>query len=249
MPRASDDAGEVETLADAARASDPAWLKEAFACLGMREARGAVSNPEVVRMFAESAHPEVRNSRTTPWCAAFIGATLARAGLPNTGQLTARSYLKYGKPAPDPVRGDIAIMWRGKKNDGFTGHIFYFLRREGANIIGLGGNQGDAVTVAAFPASKMLGYVRPRSAVESKTIVGAVVAGAGGAAATGSAVSDISAAAKVVADVQAPMQDMAGATAAFPWGKWFLLAAALLTVAGALLSIYGRLDIRRMFGR
>jgi len=97
---------------------------------------------------------------TTAWCAAFVNATLAQTGGQGTGALNARSFMKWGQEVQDPQRGDVAVFSRGDPN-GWQGHVGFF---EGLNEDGsirvLGGNQGDAVSVANYPANRLLGYRR-----------------------------------------------------------------------------------------
>ena len=97
---------------------------------------------------------------TTAWCAAFVGATLKQAGLEGTGSNMARSYLDWGQPVQDPRQGDVAVFRRGDPN-GPYGHVGFF---EGYNPDGtirvLGGNQGDAVSVANYSPDDLLGFRR-----------------------------------------------------------------------------------------
>jgi uncharacterized protein (TIGR02594 family) len=101
---------------------------------------------------------------TTAWCAAFVGATLKQSGYEGTGSNMARSYLDWGQPVDQPQRGDIAVFSRGDPNGPF-GHVGFF---EGYNPDGtirvLGGNQGDAVSVAGYDPSRLLGFRRAEGA-------------------------------------------------------------------------------------
>lgn len=97
---------------------------------------------------------------TTAWCAAFVGATLKQAGLEGTGSNMARSYLEWGQPVDQPQKGDLAVFSRGDPN-GPYGHVGFF---EGYNPDGtirvLGGNQGDAVSIAGYSPDRLLGFRR-----------------------------------------------------------------------------------------
>lgn len=93
---------------------------------------------------------------TTAWCAAFVNA--AEGG--GTGKLNARSYLDYGEEVVDPQTGDIVVLSRGDPN-GWQGHVGYFQGYDDeGNIQVLGGNQGDAVSVASYSPDRLLGYRR-----------------------------------------------------------------------------------------
>ena len=91
-----------------------------------------------------------------PWCAAFVGSVLLRAGTKGTGSLLARSYLDWGQKISlsEAKEGDVAIL-SGKAS--WQGHVG-FLKDQGAQKINLlGGNQNYQVNVQSYPASKLLG--------------------------------------------------------------------------------------------
>lgn len=138
--------------------TEPAWLVHARSCLGVAEAEGTRNNPQVVKFFVESGHPGVTQDATA-WCAAFVGAMLKRAGMPNTGSLAARSYLKYGVPVTEPEPGDIAVFSRG--NSTWEGHVAFYISETDTAVKVLGGNQSNKVSVASYQKSKLLGYRRP----------------------------------------------------------------------------------------
>lgn len=137
---------------------DPAHLVAAFSMLGLKEIVGGEHEPEVVQFFADAGHGWVKDDETA-WCAAFAHAMLGRAGIEGTGSLAARSYEKWGEPTNDPQRGDVVIFKRG--NQGWQGHVAFFLRKVGTRIWVIGGNQSNAVTVASYSESSLLGYRRP----------------------------------------------------------------------------------------
>jgi uncharacterized protein (TIGR02594 family) len=97
---------------------------------------------------------------TRAWCADFVNATLAQSGMKGTGSGMARSFLEWGQGVDQPQRGDIAVFSRGDPN-GPYGHVGFF---EGYNPDGtirvLGGNQGDAVSVASYSPDQLLGFRR-----------------------------------------------------------------------------------------
>jgi uncharacterized protein (TIGR02594 family) len=139
----------------------PAWLAAAWAELGQREVSGAADNARIRAFFrdvgqAASLHDEVA------WCAAFAGACLERAGQASTRSLMARSYLRWGEVLDDSRFGAVAVLSRG--SDPSAGHVGFLLGEAGAHVILLGGNQGDAVSVAAFPKARLLGLRWPKEA-------------------------------------------------------------------------------------
>jgi uncharacterized protein (TIGR02594 family) len=142
-----------------------AILSAAADYLGLKEWPGATHNPKVVAMFSTVGHSWVKDDET-PWCAAFVGAVLASLGLPHTGALNARSYLKWGAVVQmqDARPGDLVILWRGSKT-GWQGHVAFLVEFDGNRAILRGGNQGNAVTDQAYPLDRILGIRRADNVV------------------------------------------------------------------------------------
>lgn len=271
--RSSDDAdGEADE--DEGETADPPWLVEALSLVGTSErvGRSNKSNPVVVAMFGDCGHAGVKNSISTPWCAAFVGSVLKRATLPNTGSLRAKSYIRYGEHVHDEwdesaehKRGDIVVLTRGAKSSPY-GHVGFYVGETATRVKILGGNQGDAVSVESFPKDRVVAVVRPvvpeklRPIAKTKTGAGAIVA-AGGALGTAAVTAketvtsapvavplpvDLQPVAEHIATVKGPLQTIAGA---LPSGtkaaQILVLICAGLTIAGAVLAIYGRFDVRK----
>lgn len=139
--------------------SDPLWLRHAITYIGEREIKGWKHNANIVSWWKE-IHASFRDDET-PWCAAFVGAMLERCGVRSTRSAMARSYMTLGKPAEGAVRGSVCVLWRGKRS-GYSGHVFFCLGTDRAgNIIGIGGNQADAVNIRAFSPDRLLGFRLP----------------------------------------------------------------------------------------
>lgn len=137
------------------------WLDLARSEIGTHEIAGSADNPRVMAYYRDAGHPEIDHDET-PWCAAFVGAMLKRAGYPHTGSLAARSYCTYGTRLEKPAPGCIMVMTRG--GNSWEGHVAFYLEDAGANIRVLGGNQRDAVNVAEYPKSKVIAYRMPVAA-------------------------------------------------------------------------------------
>lgn len=136
----------------------PAWLRAAWAELGVREGAGVRDDPRVVAYYREAGHGEIGRDEV-PWCAAFLGAMLRRAGAAGSGSLLARSYLNWGEAISEGRLGAIAVLTRGA--DPNAGHVGFLVGATKNKIYLLGGNQDDAVSVAAFDASRVLAYRWP----------------------------------------------------------------------------------------
>ena len=136
----------------------PHWYELALAERGVKEAPGKANNAVVQAYYKDSGHPEVVHDGV-PWCAAFVGAMLKRAGVTPSGSLLARSYLTWGKKLAQPKRGAIVVLSRGRSS--WQGHVAFFEREEKGRIFCLGGNQSDRVSLAAYPRSRLLGFRWP----------------------------------------------------------------------------------------
>lgn len=177
-------------------------FEEAQADIGTVEwAKG--SNPEVVKYYAEAGHTEVKDD-SVPWCAAFVGAILARSGVKGTGSLLARSYSKWGDPVSDIAvakRGDVVVLSRGSNPT--YGHVGFFSHTSPGKVHLLGGNQGDVVKVAAYPESRIVAIRRAPekrdSVAQSSTIQASAVQIASGAGAGLAAVGSLDGNAQIVA--------------------------------------------------
>lgn len=135
------------------------WLDLARAQLGVKEVAGAGNSNTITGYFQASVqqkHPD-----SVPWCAAFVGAMLADTGYVGTGSLMARSYLDWGTELTKPVPGAIVIFKRGAAP---AGHVAFVDAVTSSSLKCIGGNQSDAVTIASFSRTSVLGYRWPKEA-------------------------------------------------------------------------------------
>jgi uncharacterized protein (TIGR02594 family) len=164
---------------DAARrapVAEPGWLALARAELGVREAPGPANNARVVRLFADAGFPGIRTD-STAWCAAAVGAMLVRAGHRPSGSLAARSYEGWGVGLAEPRLGCVGTKRRG--NASWQGHVGFVVGAGRDSVILLGGNQGDAWSVARFPRGAFTAWRWPADAPPpAATALPTTVAGA-----------------------------------------------------------------------
>jgi uncharacterized protein (TIGR02594 family) len=145
---------------------DPWWLRKAFEELGEAEVPGKGANPKIIE-FHKWTNLGATDDET-PWCAAFM-----RWLFEEMGPGTARSFEQYGKPIADFKRGCIVVMSRPGAT--WTGHVALGLAEFKAKngdekILCLGGNQGDSVSVKAYPKSRLLAYRWPPGEVTNKQV-------------------------------------------------------------------------------
>lgn len=142
--------------------NQPPWLAAAWDELGQREGAGGADNARVLAYYRDAGHPEIVDDEVA-WCAAFVGACLARSGLVGTGSLMARSYLAWGMLIVDDRLGAIAIFLRG--NDPTHGHVGFLVGDSPNGLYVLGGNQGDKVSVQHFDRGALIGLRWPAEKV------------------------------------------------------------------------------------
>lgn len=138
-------------------AADAPWMELARAELGVKEGAGAAENPVVLKYFADAGGGWAK-SDAIPWCAAFVGAMLERAGYACTRSLAARSYLQWGRAVSSPRVGAVAVFKRGAPP---SGHVGFVESWTASRVTVLGGNQSNAVTLAEFKRSDLLGMRWP----------------------------------------------------------------------------------------
>ncbi len=137
--------------------------------IGTAEGPGPEDNPAIMEMYASVGHDWVEHDAVA-WCAAFVGHCLEKAGLRSTRRLNARSYLDWGIPVDlaDAQEGDIVVFSRGSKS--WQGHVGFFVKKTGAMIEVLGGNQSDAVTIQRYAKSRLLGVRRAGNVAPALTL-------------------------------------------------------------------------------
>lgn len=137
--------------------SDPRWLESARAYLGTREYPGAATNP-VIALFWKMAKLSGIKDDAVPWCSGFACAMVEAAGIRSPRSDSAKAWLTWGKPLISPKLGAIAVF---KRPGGW--HVGVVVGRDGrGNLMILGGNQGDAVSIASFPSDRLVGLRYPQ---------------------------------------------------------------------------------------
>ena len=139
--------------------SELSWIKEARKHIGLREVKGSKHNPLILgwlkSLKAWWANDEV------PWCGVFTAECL-RVGsraLPKHWY-RASDYLNWGTRLDQPCYGCIVVFTR--TGGGHVGFVVGEDRR--GNLMVLGGNQSDAVSIAPFNVGRVSGYRWPPSA-------------------------------------------------------------------------------------
>lgn len=141
----------------------PLWLEAGIKLIGVKEKPGAGDNPEIIDWAKEEGGDIARTYThdSIPWCALFANHILTKVGLKGTETLWALDFAGRWPSVklPGPAVGAFAPM---KRTGG--GHIICIVGKDqNGNIMGLGGNQSDQVSIVPFPVSRLnQGYWWPK---------------------------------------------------------------------------------------
>lgn len=123
--------------------------------IGVKEILGGEHNPRILEYHATTTLKATDDE--TSWCSSFVNWCVIQAGLKGTNSAAARSWLTWGHETKEPKEGDIVVFKRGNPP---SGHVAFFVKKEGNFIHVLGGNQSDQVKVSAYKAEDLLSYRR-----------------------------------------------------------------------------------------
>lgn len=136
--------------------TEPRWITEAKKYVGTREIPGVKHEPRILSWWKAIKRGGIKTDEV-PWCAAYVGAMLEAVGIQSTRFESAKSYLSWGVPLREPVLGCVVVFTR----DG-GGHVGFVMGQdERGRLMVLGGNQGNAVTIAPFDRARVAGYRWP----------------------------------------------------------------------------------------
>lgn len=93
------------------------------------------------------------------WCSSFVNWCIQRAGINGTRSAAARSWMSWGERLDTPRLGAL-VVYRRPPSD-WSGHVHFFVEQRGSWIYGLGGNQGNRVSIARYDAADVLGIRWP----------------------------------------------------------------------------------------
>jgi len=146
----------------------PPWLLVAQEELrrGVKEFPGEADNPRIIE-YHDATNGGFTDDEV-PWCSSFVNWSMEQCNVSRTVSARARSWLGWGCSISHPPIGAVTILQRGGgvqpgpeviKAPGHVG--FYVGLADDENLLLLGGNQGNAVNVRAYPLARVLGYRWP----------------------------------------------------------------------------------------
>ena len=151
----------------------PAWLTAAQADIGLREVPGAPTAPRIVQWLRDLR--AWWKDDETPWCGTACAAWMRAAGItPPKAWYRAREWATWGQPLTVPVLGCIVVFERQG-----GGHVGLVAGIDSAGrLMVLGGNQGNAVSIAPFDRSRVLAYRWPAGATDPQLPLSLMVSSA-----------------------------------------------------------------------
>lgn len=140
----------------------PRWMKLARADLGIRETPGIANNPVLLRRFAtiQKLLGIAYNADSVPWCGAIMGWWMSQCGItPPLIAVRAKSWATWGSNlrASHVAPGAVLVFER----DG-GGHVGLYAGETASHYLVLGGNQGDAVSLAKIAKSRCIAIRWPK---------------------------------------------------------------------------------------
>lgn len=152
---------------------EPRWLETARKYVGQKEVPGKESNPWLVSLWHKLKGAEVfkwlgADDSSAPWCGTFVAACFSESAIPIAKHwYRARDWLNWGVKLSAPTVGCVVVYER--KGGGHVG--FVVGQDQSANLMTLGGNQGDKVSIAPFSVARVLGYRWPENEVVSLRVL------------------------------------------------------------------------------
>ena len=132
------------------------WVDNARKYLGVKEFPGIPSNPIVLGFWKLAKLAGIKND-AIPWCSGFACAMFEEVGIKSPRTDGAKNWLNWGVALSTPVYGCVVVF---KRPGGY--HVGIVVGQDSrGNLQVLGGNQGDAVTIASFDRNRVEGYRFP----------------------------------------------------------------------------------------
>lgn len=135
-------------------------LQIAFKELGAKEIKGQNHNQRIVD-YAKGAGIKGIDDDETPWCSIFANWVCKKAKKEMSHKANARSWVNVGYKTNSPQPGDVVVFWHESPTS-WKGHVAFFLGYSAdlSQVYSIGGNQGNAVSVAAYDAAKVMQFRR-----------------------------------------------------------------------------------------
>jgi uncharacterized protein (TIGR02594 family) len=137
---------------------EPVWLTKARADIGQRETLGPNDSPWIRAMLKGLGGLWLLGQ---PWCGGAMAKWMEESGIERPRHwYRALAWAKWGTYLPRPVIGTVVVYDRGKGQ----GHVGIAVgRTQRGEILTLGGNQRDAVSIVPIDAKRLVSSRWPTS--------------------------------------------------------------------------------------
>ena len=142
---------------------DPVWITEARKYIGTAEIPGPKHNSNILNWLKNLK--AWWSEDETPWCGTFVAycCRMADRSVPKEW-FRALSWVDAGERLTAPAYGCIVVF-----NRAGGGHVGFVVGRDReGNLMVLGGNQGNKVSIAKFAKDRVVAYVWPSNGSGNK---------------------------------------------------------------------------------
>lgn len=143
--------------------SEPTWVERARRNLGVKETPGPVSTASILKYRLMAKTLLKGDDGAVPWCAIFVNAMLEAVGIKGTRSAMARSFSRWGQDCTVSKIPLGAIVVLSSNRGPASGHVGFAVALSPSHVWLLGGNQGDAVSIAPFQRSRIVAVRWPDS--------------------------------------------------------------------------------------
>lgn len=134
--------------------TEPAWMTRARAALGVREVAGPANSPTIMgwaKRLGGAVLGMAYGADSIPWCGLFVAECVTGAGIkPPPIAVRAKAWASWGAPCP-PQLGAVLVFERQG-----GGHVGFYAGETPTAYQVLGGNQGDAVSLALIAKARCI---------------------------------------------------------------------------------------------
>jgi uncharacterized protein (TIGR02594 family) len=135
---------------------EPVWLTVARRDIGLAEIPGKQHAPRIVTWLKQLG--AWWSDDETPWCGVALAAWMRESGIALPKHwYRAKAWLDWGTALNVPVLGCVVVFER--TGGGHVGLVVGYDRTN--NLLVLGGNQNNRVSIAAFSRARVAGYRWP----------------------------------------------------------------------------------------
>lgn len=134
--------------------NEPAWVQVARTDLGNPESLAPNDSPLIRRFLGKLSALWLIGQ---PWCGSIMASWMQQCGIPYPKDYyRAKAWMNWGVPTSAHLGAVVVFERTG------GGHVGLVVGTDSAgNLMVLGGNQGDCVSIRAFDRARVLGYRWP----------------------------------------------------------------------------------------